>query len=153
MDVLSPAQRQLNMSRIRSKDTAPELLIRQSLHAQGFRFRLHQRQLPGRPDLVLARHHTVIFVNGCFWHSHGCHISRVPDTRREYWRPKLERNAQRERDAIQALHADGWRVVRVWECALRGRRRLAPGAATSQIAEFVRNGIGMLLEIPSTGVC
>lgn len=147
MDVLTPAQRQLNMSRIRSRDTQPELLIRRGLHAQGFRYRLHQRQLPGRPDLVLARHRTVVFVNGCFWHSHGCHMSRMPETRREYWQPKLDRTMQRDRDAIHALHAAGWRTVLVWECALRGRTRLAAGEAVTQISDFIWTGTGVLLSV------
>jgi DNA mismatch endonuclease, patch repair protein len=147
MDVLTPAQRQLNMSRIRSRDTQPELLIRRGLHAHGFRFRLHKRQLPGRPDLVLARYRTVVFVNGCFWHSHGCHISRMPETRREYWQPKLDRTMQRDRDAIRALQSAGWRIVLVWECALRGRTRLAAGDAVTQVADFIRAGTGSLLSV------
>lgn len=147
MDVLTPAQRQLNMSRIRSRDTQPELLIRRGLHAQGFRFRLHKRQLPGRPDLVLARYRTVVFVHGCFWHSHGCHISRMPETRCEYWQPKLDRTMQRDRDAIRALQSAGWRIVLVWECALRGRTRLAAGDAVTQVADFIRTGTGPLLSV------
>ena len=147
MDVLTPAQRQLNMSRIRSRDTQPELLIRRGLHAQGFRFRLHQRQLPGWPDLALPCHHTVIFVNGCFWHSHGCHISRMPETHREYWQPKLDRTVQRDRDAIDALQVAGWRVVVVWECALRGRTRLAAGGAVAKVSNFIRTDSGMLLSV------
>jgi DNA mismatch endonuclease (patch repair protein) len=147
MDVLTLEQRRLNMSRIRSRDTSPEMLIRKGLHAAGFRFRLHQRQLPGRPDLVLARYRTAVFINGCFWHSHGCHISRIPDTRQEYWKPKLARNAQRDHDTLDALHAAGWRVVRVWECALRGRTRLPEGAALQRISDFIRNGTGMLLDV------
>lgn len=147
MDVLTLEQRRLNMSRIRSRDTAPEMLIRRGLHAAGFRFRLDQRQLPGRPDLVLPRYRTVIFVNGCFWHSHGCHISRLPDTRREYWQPKLDRTLQRDIDAVQALTSTGWRVVVVWECALRGRVRLAEGAALAQISAFIRSSTDPLLSI------
>lgn len=147
MDVLTLEQRRLNMSRIRSRDTTPEMLIRKGLHAAGFRFRLHQRQLPGRPDLVLTRYRTAVFINGCFWHSHGCHISRIPDTRQGYWKPKLTRNAQRDRDALEALHASGWRVVRVWECALRGRTRLPEGSALKQISDFIRNDNSMLLDV------
>jgi DNA mismatch endonuclease (patch repair protein) len=147
MDVLTREQRRLNMSRIRSRDTTPEILVRKGLHAAGFRFRLHQRQLPGRPDLVLARYRTVIFINGCFWHSHGCHISRIPDTRQEYWKPKLDRNATRDREAQEALRVAGWRVVRVWECALRGRTRLTEDSALQKIADFIRNDTGMLLDV------
>lgn len=150
MDVLTPAQRQLNMSRIRSRDTQPKLLIRRGLHAQSFRFRLHQQQLPGRPDLVLARHRTVVFVNGCFWHSHGCHISRMPETRREYWQPKLDRTMQRDRDAISALQSADWRITLVWECALRGRTRLAAGDAVAQVSDFIRSQAGSLLSVSGT---
>jgi DNA mismatch endonuclease, patch repair protein len=147
MDVLTPAQRQLNMSRIRSRDTQPELLIRRGLHAQGFRFRLHQRQLPGRPDLVLARHRTVVFVNGCFWHSHGCHISRMPETRRDYWQPKLDRTVERDRDAASELRTRGWRIVTVWECAVRGRTRLVLDDVIAKIERFVRFGTDATLAI------
>ena len=147
MDVLTREQRRLNMSRIRSRDTTPEILIRKGLHAAGFRFRLHRPELPGRPDLVLPRYRTVIFINGCFWHAHGCHISRMPDTRQEYWKPKLERNVARDREALDALHAAGWRVVRVWECALRGRTRLPEGFPLEEIMSFLRDNKRMLLEV------
>lgn len=147
MDVLTLEQRRRNMSLIRSKDTSPEMLIRKGLHASGFRFRLHQRQLPGRPDLVLARYRTALFINGCFWHSHGCHISRIPDTRQDYWKPKLARNAQRDRDAFEALQAAGWRVIREWECALRRRTRLPEGIALQRISNFIRNGTAILLDV------
>lgn len=147
MDVLTPAQRQLNMSRIRSRDTQPELLIRRGLHAQGFRFRLHHRHLPGRPDLVLTRHRTVVFVNGCFWHSHGCHISRMPEMRREYWQPKLDRTVDRDRDAASVLRTRGWRIVTVWECAVRGRTRLVFDDVIAKIERFVRFGTDATLAI------
>ena len=147
MDVLTPAQRQLNMSRNRSRDTQPELLIRRGLHAQGFRFRLHHRQLPGRPDLVLTRHRTVVFVNGCFWHSHGCHISRMPETRRDYWQPKLDRTVERDRDAASELRTRGWRIVTVWECAVRGRTRLVFDDVIAKIERFVRFGTDATLAI------
>lgn len=137
-------QRRLNMSRIRSRDTTSEMLIRKGLHAAGFRCHLHQRRLPGRPDLVLARYRTAVFINGCFWHLHGCHISRVPDTRQEKWQPKLARNTQRDRDALQAAR---WRVVRMWEYALRGRTRLPEGIALKQILHFIVNERRMLLDV------
>jgi DNA mismatch endonuclease (patch repair protein) len=118
--VLTPAQRQLNMSRIRGKDTKPELLVRRGLHALGFRFRLHRKDLPGRPDLVFPARRAVIFVHGCFWHGHNCPMCKMPATRPEFWRTKIEGNRARDQKAGAALTASGWRALIVWECALRG---------------------------------
>src|SRR6516165_796645 len=110
-DVLTPQQRSLNMSRIRGRDTKPELLLRRGLHGRGFRYRLHRRDLPGCPDLVLPRYHAVVFVHGCFWHDHHCHLSKLPETRQEFWRRKIEGNAARDRKAAVALQGRGWRVL------------------------------------------
>ena len=123
-DHVTTAIRSRKMARIRSKDTKPELAIRSILHRRGFRFRLHRRDLPGKPDLVFPRHGAVIFVHGCFWHGHDCHLFRMPKSRREFWRQKISRNS--ERDAVQRslLEQDSWRVATVWECALMGRTRL-----------------------------
>src|SRR5450631_1336300 len=95
-DVLSPEQRRFNMSRIRGSNTKPELQVRRGLHAMGLRFRLHDRRLPGRPDMVLTRYRTVIFIHGCFWHGHGCRLSKMPATRQDFWRAKIEGNAARD---------------------------------------------------------
>jgi DNA mismatch endonuclease (patch repair protein) len=123
-DVLTPAQRRLNMSRIRGKDTKPELLLRGGLHAQGFRFRLHRKDLPGRPDLVFSSRRAIIFVHGCFWHGHDCPMCKMPTTRPEFWRTKIAVNRERDARAIRALLAERWRILTVWECALRGPGRL-----------------------------
>lgn len=139
-DVLTPAQRRLNMSRIRGRDTKPEMVIRRGLHARGLRFRLHDRSLPGRPDLVFPRHHAVVFVHGCFWHAHGCPLSKLPATREDFWRQKLQANAARDRNAIARLHAAGWRVLVVWECALRGAGRSEVPAVLDRAAAFLRGG-------------
>ncbi len=112
------------MSGIRGKNTKPELLIRKGLHARGFRYRLHSRNVAGKPDLVLPRFNAVIFVHGCFWHSHDCHLFRMPSTRPEFWQAKLERNRQRDDEVCSALSAAGWRILVIWECALKGRTRL-----------------------------
>jgi len=109
------------MAAIRGKDTKPELMIRRGLHAKGFRYRLQGRGLPGRPDLVLPKYHAVIFVHGCFWHRHDCPMFRWPQTRREFWREKINGNARRDAEAIGFLLDVGWRVGIVWECALTGR--------------------------------
>lgn len=109
------------MAAIRGKDTKPELMVRRGLHSKGFRYRLQGSGLPGRPDLVLPKHHAVIFVHGCFWHRHDCPLFRWPQTRQEFWREKINGNARRDAEAISLLLDVGWRVGIVWECALKGR--------------------------------
>ena len=111
------------MSGIRGKNTRPELLIRKALHARGFRYRLHC-DLPGKPDICLPKHRAVIFVHGCFWHGHACHLFKWPKTRPEFWRAKIGRNCEVDRVAQRRLVDSGWRVAVVWECALKGRARL-----------------------------
>src|SRR5260370_14466037 len=114
MDTVSEKQRSWNMSRIRSKNTAPELLVRSMLHRMGFRFRIHDRSLPGCPDIVLKKWKTVVFVNGCFWHRHeNCKFAYTPKTRPAFWRKKFEGNVQRDSKRIRALEALGWRVKTV----------------------------------------
>jgi DNA mismatch endonuclease (patch repair protein) len=122
-DVLTPEQRRLNMSRIRGRDTKPELLLRRGLHARGLRFRLNRRDLPGCPDLVFPRFRAAIFVHGCFWHGHDCPMFKWPETRIEFWRKKIQGNKQRDHDVQDALAKENWRVLVVWECALRGPLR------------------------------
>jgi DNA mismatch endonuclease (patch repair protein) len=129
MDTVSRAVRSRMMSRIKGKDTAPELVVRRALHAAGLRFRLHVTGLPGAPDIVLPRHRTVVLVHGCFWHRHpGCANARLPGTNRLFWRRKLTANVRRDAKVMRELHALGWRVMVVWECETirAGRmRRLA----------------------------
>jgi len=122
-DVLSRKQRRFNMSRIRGRDTQPEIKLRRSLHSRGLRFRLHRRDLPGCPDLIFPRHRIVIFVHGCFWHRHLCPMFRWPNTRKAFWRQKIEGNARRDCTVQAALVRANWRVLVVWECALRGPKR------------------------------
>lgn len=105
------------MSRIRSRDTAPERLVRSAMHRAGYRFRLHSKQLPGRPDIVLPKYRTVIFVHGCFWHRHPrCRFAYTPKSRVTFWQEKFRRNVDRDRRNARALRSIGWRVVTVWEC-------------------------------------
>jgi DNA mismatch endonuclease (patch repair protein) len=114
------------MARIKSRNTAPEIEVRRALHAAGLRFRLHRRDLPGSPDIVLPGRRAVVFVHGCFWHRHrGCHRARMPATRQEYWAPKLARNVVRDAAAQAALLAAGWRVHIVWACEIGRPGRLA----------------------------
>lgn len=138
MDVLTPAQRRLNMSRIRGKNTKPEILLRRRLHAAGLRYRLHVRSLPGCPDLVFPRFRAVIFVHGCFWHGHSCRLFRLPDTHRDFWEEKITRNRLRDQLALERLQVGGWRVLTVWECALRGSGRSTPAELLASCAGFIR---------------
>ncbi len=130
-DTLTSERRSWNMSRIRGRDTRPELLLRSLLHRAGFRFRLHAKQLPGRPDIILPRYRTAIFVHGCFWHRHpGCRNATTPSTRREFWQSKFDGNVSRDARNQAALEASGWTVLTVWECELKSEaegvaRRLA----------------------------
>ena len=112
------------MSGIRGRDTKPELLLRKGLHAMGFRYKLHDKSLPGKPDLVFPRYRAVIFVNGCFWHGHDCHLFKWPKSRKDFWREKIKSNIDRDRLVISQLEEQGWRILRVWECALKGRTRI-----------------------------
>lgn len=115
-----PLTRSQMMARIRSADTKPELVLRKALHADGYRFRLHVRSLPGCPDVVMRKHRCAIFVHGCFWHGHeGCKNFRLPKTRPEFWAAKIAANRDRDRRAIEALLGAGWRILVVWECATR----------------------------------
>jgi DNA mismatch endonuclease (patch repair protein) len=109
------------MQAIRGKNTGPEVLLRKLLFARGFRYRLHVSSLPGKPDIVLPKYRTVIFMHGCFWHGHDCHLFTLPQTRRDFWTTKISANQQRDQRVIFALQSAGWRVISVWECALRGR--------------------------------
>jgi DNA mismatch endonuclease (patch repair protein) len=123
MDKLTPERRSANMARIRSKDTSPEIILRKLVHGLGYRFRLHRKDLPGKPDLVFPSRKKVIFVHGCFWHQHpGCREGRVPGSRLEYWGPKLLRNQQRDTGAQAALKAHGWGYLVVWECELKNAK-------------------------------
>ena len=117
VDIVDKATRSRMMAGIGGKNTRPEMVVRKHLFAAGFRYRLHRRDLPGRPDIVLPKHKTVIFVHGCFWHRHaGCRFAATPATNAQFWQEKLDGNVERDRRATRALLAAGWRVLRVWEC-------------------------------------
>lgn len=134
IDVVDSGKRSAMMSRIRQKDTSPEWLVRRYLHARGFRYTLHRKDLAGTPDIVLPRHHAVVFVHGCFWHAHqGCRFAVTPSTRRDFWIAKFESNRTRDELAVRRLQGEGWRVVVVWECALRSSRK----EVLSKLEKFV----------------
>jgi DNA mismatch endonuclease (patch repair protein) len=139
-DPLTPDQRRRNMSAVRGKDTRPEMLIRRGLHAAGFRYRLHGPGLPGRPDLVFPGRKAVIFVHGCFWHGHDCPLFRFPSTRQEFWETKIGRNQQRDAKVAAKLKAAGWRVLNIWECALRGPERLPQGDVIAMAGLWLEAG-------------
>ena len=123
-DKLTPEQRHRCMSRIRGKDTKPEMTVRRYLHAHGYRFRIHVRRLPGTPDIVMRKYHVVIFVNGCFWHGHeDCGMYVVPKSNVEFWRNKIERNKERDVRVAEQLRKMGWHVIRIWECQLTAKNR------------------------------
>ena len=126
MDTLTPERRSANMSRIRSRDTSPEMIVRRLVHGMNYRFRLHVASLPGKPDIVLPRLKRIIEVRGCFWHQHpGCIDSHIPKSRIQYWRPKLERNQRRDKENGRLLRKLGWKVLVVWECETKSIARLS----------------------------
>lgn len=136
-DSISPERRSWNMSRIRGKDTKIEVIVRQYLFSQGFRFRKNDKRYPGRPDIVLPKYHTIIFVNGCFWHQHeGCKSATIPKTRPDFWKEKLGRNVANDRKNTQQLESMGWNVITVWECELERDFYQRMQELVQQISEF-----------------
>jgi DNA mismatch endonuclease (patch repair protein) len=119
MDVLTPEQRHYNMSQIHSKNTKPELIVRKWLWHHGYRYRLHGKDLPGKPDIVLPKYNAVIFVHGCFWHRHNCRFASTPATRKDFWVEKLNGNVKRDQENIKKLEENSWRVLVVWECEIK----------------------------------
>ena len=120
MDTVDKKTRSRIMASVRQKGTGPELRLRKALHRLGYRYRLNDNKLPGSPDLVFPKYKAVIFVHGCFWHRHGCKASTTPKTRREFWLAKFKANIERDKAKIEALKKEGWRVLVVWECSLKG---------------------------------
>ena len=139
-DIVDAATRSRMMASIRGKDTKPEMIVRRGLHRRGFRFRLHSRSLPGRPDLILPRYRIAIFVHGCFWHGHDCPLFRWPRTRKDFWRGKIEGNRERDRSAVEQLHGMGWRTLTIWECAFRGRTVADCDAVLNRAADWIVSG-------------
>ena len=133
------------MSGIKSKNTKPELIIRKALFGNGFRYRLHDKKLPGKPDLVLPKYRTVIFINGCFWHGHNCHLFKWPSTRKAFWKDKIGRNQSRDALAGRQLKKFGWNVIVVWECAIKGKSRIELPEVISSIESGILAGNSIVL--------
>lgn len=121
IDIVDTQTRSRIMASIKNKNTKPEMLIRKELHARGYRYRLQNENLPGKPDLVFPMYSAVIFVNGCFWHGHNCHIFKTPQSNIDFWESKISRNKQRDTDHEKKLSAMGWRVGVIWECSMQGK--------------------------------
>lgn len=139
-DIVTPEKRSQMMAGIQGKNTTPELVIRKSLFARGWRYRLHDKRLPGKPDLVFPRLKAVVFVDGCFWHGHDCHLFKMPSSRVDFWAGKIERNRQRDAEVRNRLDELGWRHLTVWECALKGRTRLPITEVIDKVAEWLDSG-------------
>lgn len=124
-DTRTPEQRRYIMQSVRSKDTGPEMIVRQIAHSLGYRFRLHRRDLPGTPDLVFPSRKKAVYVHGCFWHGHGCSKGKLPKSRPEFWTPKVERNKERDSEAVAAMDAMGWKTLTLWQCETKDRDAVA----------------------------
>lgn len=146
-DVHSKAVRSKNMAAIKGRNTVPEMLVRGALHKAGFRYRLHVTTLPGKPDLVFPRYKAVIFVQGCFWHQHQCAMFHWPKTRTEWWRQKISANRKHDEAVQDKLRELGWRVMLVWECALKGKHKVPLQQLTLGIAHWLRHG-SSFMELP-----
>jgi DNA mismatch endonuclease (patch repair protein) len=145
VDIVDKATRSRMMSGIRGKNTKPEIFLRKKLFAKGFRFRLHSRKLPGKPDIVFPRYRAVILVHGCFWHGHHCHLFKWPSSNAEFWRKKIDRNREVDGAARKALVDLGWRVLTVWECAMKGSCRISENHIIRKAETWIRSGRGNMV--------
>lgn len=150
-DVHSKAVRSKNMAAIKGRNTRPEMLVRRALHQAGFRYRLHVASLPGKPDMVFPRYKAVIFVQGCFWHQHQCAMFHWPKTRAEWWRQKIRANRSHDEVVQDKLRELGWRVLLIWECAIKGKNKLPPGQLVSNISDWLQAG-NSFAELPAVMV-
>ncbi|MDW9391400.1 DNA mismatch endonuclease Vsr [Sinorhizobium meliloti] len=139
MDNVDTTTRSRIMARVGQKDTGAEMMLRRALHGLGLRYRLHDKRLPGSPDIVLRRYGAVVFVHGCYWHAHGCHRSTVPKSRQDFWIDKFRANRARDERGYQALLEANWRVLVVWECALRGKTAMPAGEVAKWVSRWLRS--------------
>ena len=141
-DIVDKATRSRMMAGIKGKNTKPELMIRRGLHRLGFRFRLHDKRLPGNPDIAFPKYRAVIQVQGCFWHGHNCHLFKLPSTRKEFWKAKITGNSERDARNLQALEKIGWRALMIWECALKSPTRLPIDEVLMETSNWLNDGTG-----------
>jgi len=139
-DIVDTAARSRMMSKIKGKNTKPEKMVRSALHAEGYRFRLHRKDLPGNPDIVLPKYRAAIYVNGCFWHGHECPLFKWPKTREEFWKTKILENMHRDQKNYQKIISMGWRVCVVWECSIRSRSNETQNASMQRLTEWLNVG-------------
>ena len=142
-DVVDSETRSRMMSGIRGKDTRPELEVRRQLHRLGFRYRLHEKKLPGKPDIILKKYNAVIFIHGCFWHRHNCRLFKWPKTRPEFWKQKINKNHENDIKVLDNLQSTGWRVCIVWECSIKGSSKNIP-MVSELIARWLKSNKPML---------
>jgi DNA mismatch endonuclease (patch repair protein) len=147
-DIVDPKTRSKMMANIKGKNTKPEMAIRSALHRLGYRFRLHRKDLPGKPDIVLPKHRAVVLVNGCFWHGHFCSLFKWPKTREQFWREKILSNKNRDERNVETLLGNGWKVCIVWECSIRKRKDNDVEEAVANLVAWIE-GSTALKEIPS----
>lgn len=138
-DVVSPEKRSQMMAGIKGKNTKPEMLMRSALHRLGFRYKLHGKGMPGKPDMVFPKYKAVLFVHGCFWHGHSCHLFKWPSSRPEFWQTKINRNREVDQISTAKLEQMGWRVGVVWECAVRGRAKLPFTDVVESVAKWLQS--------------
>ena len=151
VDVHNKQSRHKNMAAIRSKNTKPERYVRRRLASLGFRYLINVKGLPGTPDIVLKKYKAVILVNGCFWHGHQCHLFQLPKTRTEFWKTKFQANTNRDKRVARELTGLGWRVLTIWECSLKGPKRLTEGELSERLEEWLLNSSNNS-EVTSTGI-
>lgn len=140
-DIVNPDVRSRMMSGIRGKNTKPELLIRRALHRRGFRYCLHAENLPGKPDIAFPSRKAVILIHGCFWHGHDCHLFHWPSSKKGFWQAKITKNRQNDLKCLQALSGIGWRVLTIWECALKGKTRLTESLMIDSTVKWLQEEI------------
>ncbi len=148
-DVVSKEKRSQMMANIKGKNTKPELLVRSGLHRLGYRFKIHDNSLPGKPDIKLTKYRSVIFIHGCFWHKHNCHLFKMPSTRQDFWRSKFETNQINDKENLKKLYDFGWRICVIWECSLKGKTKLPLSKILNFCDEWLKSS-DRFLEIKGT---
>lgn len=149
VDIVDIETRKRMMSGIKNKHTKIEIIVRKSLFAKGFRYRINDTNLPGKPDLVLPKHNAIIFIHGCFWHKHSCSLFRLPSSNQEFWHAKIDGNVARDIKTVNQLTATGWRIAVVWECSLRGKKSLGIKSVSNQLETWLNSGCKNYIEIKS----